>query len=245
MSRFARDLGLSPSRLSEVFSRRQGLSVEVAKRIAGRLELGDREAEQFCDLIEHEHARSAEKRELARLRLMHRREALELRSIALDKFQFISDWYHLAILELVETPFFREDPKWIAGALRISPAEAASAVDRLLRLELLVRDGEGRLAMKEKSVITADTNVSEAMRNFHGQILERAKAAMVTRPVRERSHAAAMLPLRHADLAVVQGKIKRFLTRLARESEPPKRSKDALFCLSVQFFELTEPSVRD
>jgi len=62
LNAFARDLGLAPSRLSEVFSEKQGLSREVATRISEKIGLNQDETETFCDLVEMEHARSAEKR---------------------------------------------------------------------------------------------------------------------------------------------------------------------------------------
>ncbi len=244
MSRFAKELGLSPSRLSEVFSRRQGLSLEVAKRISGVLGLQEQEAGFFCDLIEYEHARSQEKRELARIRLLKRRGDVEGQAIERDVFQMISDWYHVAILELVETRYFREDYQWIADSLGISLVEAGAAMERLIRLKMLVRDEKGRLRRWEKSYYSADKDVSEAMRNFHTQVMDRAKSAMVTRPVKESAYAAGMFPVRREDVPVVQGKIKRFLWRLSRDLESSLSSADAIYCMSMQFFEMTEPEFR-
>ena len=53
---FARDLRLSPSRLSEVLSGKQGLSRQAAKAITERLGWRGSEAERFIDLVESQHA---------------------------------------------------------------------------------------------------------------------------------------------------------------------------------------------
>ena len=68
---FARDLGLAPSRLCEIFHYKQGLSRDAAGRIADRLGYdGDRKS-YFLDLVTASHARNKKDRENAQNRLKH------------------------------------------------------------------------------------------------------------------------------------------------------------------------------
>lgn len=67
---FALDLGLSSSsRISEILNGKQGLSVEVAREIAGSLKFDIKETEVFCDLVELECSRSSVLRRVAEERL--------------------------------------------------------------------------------------------------------------------------------------------------------------------------------
>lgn len=62
---FARDLGISPSRLSEILRGKQGLSLRWAITIAENLHLSKEESEHFCNLVMSKHARSRMQREAA------------------------------------------------------------------------------------------------------------------------------------------------------------------------------------
>lgn len=108
---FARDLDLSPSRLSEILSRRYGLSRVAAQGIAKRIGLAKEECRRFLDLVESEHARSKVAREAAKDRLNSDSEQSQLQ---MDAFAIVSDWYHFAILELTCLKDFVSDNRWIA-----------------------------------------------------------------------------------------------------------------------------------
>src|SRR4051812_39991780 len=69
LRRFAGELRLSPSRLSEILNGKQGLSRESARGVAQNLGYTPGDTEMFCDLVECQHARGRLKRELARIRL--------------------------------------------------------------------------------------------------------------------------------------------------------------------------------
>ena len=52
-------------------------------------------------------------------------------SFSQDVFSYMSDWYHLAILELTFVKGFKSEAKWMSRRLGISEAEVKPAVDRL------------------------------------------------------------------------------------------------------------------
>lgn len=52
----------------------------------------------------------------------HRREAVtralsDPNQLSMDQFAIIADWYHFAILNLINTPGFKSDISWIAKRL--------------------------------------------------------------------------------------------------------------------------------
>ena len=99
---FARDLGMSPSRISEILSGKQGLSVQAGALIAKRLGFTDEEQAMFCDLVAASHARSLDARREAEIRLSKPKDrAPVFENMANDTFQFIAEWYHLALLQLM------------------------------------------------------------------------------------------------------------------------------------------------
>jgi uncharacterized protein (TIGR02147 family) len=139
---FARDLQMSPSRLSGVLTGKFGLSREAAELIAKRLGYSKDETTRFCDLVEARHARGKVKRDLARERISKTKGFYK--NVGLDGFKLISDWYHFAIMELSLVEGFKSDAKWIAKRLGISIHEVTAAIERLKRLDLVEDKKMGR-----------------------------------------------------------------------------------------------------
>lgn len=237
LNAFARDLGLSPSRLSEILNEKQGMSREVAARIAGLIGLRPDESERFCDMVDLEHARSAERRQLAKIRLEHREVDDSYWMLQNDVFQLMSDWYHFAIVQLVELPNFRHDGRWIARALRISRGEAEGAVARLLRLGVLQETKSGLQKTKD-FMATTDGVPSGAIRKFHAQVLDKALIALGEQTVENRNYSVNFLTIDKAKLPQAKEMMKRFRRRFVSEISSGTR-KESVYCLSQQLFELT------
>lgn len=100
----ARDLQMSPSRLSEALNGKAGISAASARKISERLGLGTQESQYFYLLVQKEHARCKH----VRVRAAEDIEAFSGLSkkarINVDQFQVVADWYHLAILEAFSLP---------------------------------------------------------------------------------------------------------------------------------------------
>lgn len=234
---FARDLKLAPSRLSEILSGKQGLSRSAAEGVAQALGYGQAESERFCDLVESLHARSRRNRETAKIRLKKHQTPTKANQLQLDAFKAISDWYHFAILELTNVEGFKSDHRWIAKYLGISEFEAQIAVDRLIRLNLLkLERGHWRLTNDQNNV--PDDIPADSKRNFHTQILLRAKEAYVLQAPEEREFGAEIISIDKRQLGEAKKALRDFQHRFCRKMEGDADKKDGLYCLSVQFFDL-------
>ena len=174
---FARDLGLSSSRVSEIINRKQGLSKDAAKKISKKLNFNKVEDEFFSDLVEAKNARSKSSREDAERRLEKKQIGKEQQLLREQAFRIISDWYHFAILELTMTDGFRSSTIWIAKRLGISVTEATEAVHRLKSLGLMVIE-EGRFIPTDNALITGDGIPSKSIRHFNQQVLQKSMIAI-------------------------------------------------------------------
>lgn len=233
---FARFLGLTPSRLSEIMNRRSGLSRELAEKMAKRLDFNKQEIEIFCDLVESEHARSPAKRQFAKLKLQ-KYVTPEYGQLQLDAFKAISDWYCFPILELTKLKTFKNNENWIAKALDITPTEAKAAIERLQRLNLLELK-DGKLVPTENFTATPNDIPSDAIKKAHQQLLEKAIASLFLQPIEKRDYSAVVMGIEPRRLPEAKALIKDFrrnFTRLLSESE----SNKDVYCLSMQFFNLT------
>lgn len=239
---FARDLKLAPSRLSEILAGKQGLSREAAVKVAQALGYGAGETERFCDLVESLHARSRRDRETARIRLKKHVVPTETYLLQVDAFKAISDWYHFAILELTYVDGFKSDAKWIARTLGISEFEVQLALERLVRLELLTWKG-AKLHLNHSVVFVPDDVPSSSKTSFHSQILLKAKEALHLQSVDEREFGSEIIAIDKSQLAEAKKAIRDFKHKFCN-AMGEAASKDALYCLAVQFFELGDRGTR-
>ncbi len=235
---FARDLRILPNRLSEVLSGKQGLSRDVAERVAGRLGYSALEKGYFCDLVDSRHARSPLKRQLATVRVEGARRGSESRMMAEEVFQVIADWHHFAILELTTLDGFRCDVRGITAALGLRKAQVTEAVERLMNLGLLTRS-RGKFKATSHTDFAPGGVPSEAIRRFHGQVLAKAQVALSTQPVAEREFMTSLVGMPAGKIALGKREIQDFVANFGAKV----RGNDApteLYALGVQFFRLTE-----
>lgn len=234
---FARDLKLSPASLSKVLSHQQGLSTLKAKQIASDLQLETREQSRFVDSVVATHSRSETDRKKAEIRLLQYQQETKP-EIEEGAFRVISDWYHLAIVELTRVEGFQPHATWIADTLGISEAEAQRAVERLLSLELLKWEGD-RLIDAQGFAATASDKQSEAIRNFHHQVLRKAIESIEGQSMENRDLSAIVLAFPKSEIPSVKKWIKTFRRNVDARITSSKKKPDSVYALAIQFFELS------
>ncbi len=243
---FARDLDISVSRLSEVMNRRNHLSAQSADQIAQRLDFDEDERAYFRDLVDAQTARTEAQREQAQIRLLKYRFADEETQVTMDQFKLIAEWYHFAILELFKTKHFACEPARIAEILELDADVAKEALARLVRLNF-VEETDGDYRLVRSRTFTDCKSRSQALRNFHERVLEKAAEALGTQVRKERVTLAAIGAVGKEAVAAMRVDInelaKTFATRHTKQEDA-----DHVYCLSVNFFRLdqkTEESSRE
>ncbi|SME97943.1 TIGR02147 family protein [Pseudobacteriovorax antillogorgiicola] len=239
---FARDLNLSPSRLSEILNHKQGVSRKAAEKIAKNLGFRETEVVHFCDLVSVKHARSIKERQDAHLRILKKQaeqEETKTFQLKLDAFKIISDWYHIGILELMNMKGFRSDPRWIARRLGVTPIQIELAIDRLIRVGLLRRNRDDELEAVENDGWIPGGVPSESIRKFHRQILQKAMEAIATQPVDQRYVQTHVLALNKEDVPEASKEIEKFQHRFCQRFQTPEQ-KDLVYCISMQLFKIAE-----
>ncbi len=236
---FARDLHLSPARLSEILRGKQGISIPVGLQMTKDLRLSEEERTYFLDLVESIHGRSALARDSARLRLAKYRKTAYAESHGDQTFHDISDWYYVAILELLRLPRSIAEASWIAKALGIQLEEAELALERLTVLGFLQSTPSGTTVAPDVHQRFVGTVHSESFQKFSRQILWKAIEAVDE----TRAHAmhSYMLALPASRLPQLLALIKESSNSLAETLDTDQGGeKDLVYCLTVQFFPVSE-----
>lgn len=164
--------------------------------------------------------------------------ALKVESVTLNQFRVISDWYHLAILELTFLKDFKPDPAWIGSKIGIPAEEARSAIERLLALGLLERSGK-TYKKSARHIGTVGDVPSQAVRNFHLQMIEKAKASIQEQSIDERHIAGTTFSISRTDVITVKREIEKFRNRLRKILD--HSAGEEVYQLEIQFFNLTHP----
>lgn len=232
---FARDLGISPQRLSHILNGNHGLSVKAAEEISKNLGMNQEETTLFCVLVQKKHARSKIVRTEADDKLKDIKATYQ--DLSLDHFRIIADWYHFAIMELTLVDGFKSDPRWIARSLDIKEIEAKLAIERLLKLEMLVKDKKGNLKLTGSFFADPRGVPSEALRNFHRQLLKKATDALDTQRLDERDVSSTILAIDKTLVPEAKADLKKFRENFDKKYSNSE-NKNKVYCLGIQFFNL-------
>ena len=231
---FARDLALTPSRLSEILHGKQGVSSQVGLQMARQLRCNEAETKYFLDLVESQNGRSRLLREAARLRLLRYRRPSFIELLGEDAYSLLNDWYNFAILELLRCGQSSRDANWFREQLDISLDQAKEALLRLERLGLTQVNSEGQVELVELNNRFIGSEQSETFQNFCRQILSKAMAAVD----QDRPHAmqTSMIAVAEKNLPELLDCMRESCNKLAEKLDVKAESKDVVYCFTAQFF---------
>jgi len=240
LRKFSMQLGINPGRLSLILRGKEGLSKVSAEKIAAALSLSKLEKEYFIQLVLSADSRSKKTRQKAKKLIQKKYKQRDYSEIELDTFSLISDWYHFAILELVNVKGFENSSQWVAKKLSITQAQASLAVERLCRMGMLNWQN-GKLTAAEPTTATPTDVPSQAIRKYQTELIKKSLIAIETQNVHERDITSTMISIKKESLVEAKQLIKEFRRNFARMIEKQDKA-DAVYSLNVQFINLTSSS---
>lgn len=233
---FARDIGLSPSRLSEVMHGKQNLSRRSAFRIAGNIGFRDPEKAYFCSLVAAQESSSPTLKNKALAELQVLRSRLTGYLLKDDIYKLIADWQHAALIAYHAICNKFDQPEKIAHYLGTSPEIIHTALTRLVRLGILKKSGK-TYELLDTFFQTAHEYPSAAVKKSHLQLLELAQRAVTKQRFEERSLDSLVLAVKKEDLDDAKKTIRAFVQDFDRRFSVAQDA-DAVYCLGVQLFAL-------
>lgn len=163
--------------------------------------------------------------------------------MSFDIFNIIADWHHIAILDLTQTEGFQSDPKWISSQLGISIIDAQSAIDRLLRVELLeIKQGQLKKTHLHLSNFKTGTT-SSAHKLLQKQIIEKALQAVDGVRQEEKDITSIFMAIDESKLPEARMMIQNFRRELCAFLETGKQTR--VYNLAVQLFPLSKTTITE
>jgi uncharacterized protein (TIGR02147 family) len=222
---FAKQLGINHSTLSQVLRSRRRLSGRDLEAVAKHMGLSEETIRVYV--------RNFQKKSIPLP------ESLRCYHFDLDTFQFLSVWYHYAILELIEVEGFKTDSRWIANTLGIAVEDVNIALQRLLRLGLLEMSGRDHWIDKSGDAEFHSTALNEAACNqMNQEIHELAIDAIKRIPSQHRVHRLAVVAVGSGKLPQLKMMADDFMNQL-RSLVSESDAKDDVYQVEISFFPVT------
>ncbi len=231
---FARNLGLSPGELSEVMRGKRKLGLKAALKISRAMGLNPAETKHLLQLAQIEKSREWN----IETRLTVEPAPMKTGSVDNDVFYLVSEWFYFAIVNLLDTKDFLWNSVWIAKRLGITRTQAKVAMERLLRIGL-VKKHNGRMTTDEEFILTTAGVPSEAIRNYHKQLLQKAIEAIDFQPVQERDVSGIGFACDAKDVDAIRNEILEFQEKLASKYRKGKNVGE-VYHLEMALFRLTQ-----
>jgi uncharacterized protein (TIGR02147 family) len=223
---FARMVDVSPAVLSRILSGKRKLTFNLATRIADALVLGPVERDTLYSFFLG--SSSEEKTEEEKVQ----------KELSIDCFNAMKEWYHYGITQLLYIESFKEDSKWIAKMLSITELEAKMAIERLLRLEILDRDENGKLYRTATHLSTTTDIASAGIRHFQKQILEKSIESLEKDDLLERDVTSITIAINEDQIAEAKLEIKKFRLKMSEFLSIGKKTR--VYNLGVHLIPLSK-----
>lgn len=223
---FARDLDMSPTSLSQLFSKKRNLSFANLEKAYLRLGFSTSEIVAASREIKAPFKSASDEYFCA---------------LSDDVFRYMSDWYYFAILSIAVSGRAKADPIWIAKKFNITKIQAQTAIDRLKRLKLLtVRGG---LLHPTKTRLRVPSNVpSVAARHLQHDHLHLAQISLETHPLDIRDMTSMTMLVTEDRIEQAKERIKKFRRKLSGYLEAGT-GKKRVYVLAVQLFPVSEGGI--
>lgn len=221
---FAMKAGLSSGAMSSILNGKRDLSKKIASKISQRLGLDNCEFDEFMSpFFKEDESERVVNFDHARLEM--------------EQYRIISQWQHLALLNLLNCHDYRASYEWMAQRLGISESLVKDSMERLLEVGLLkkVNNSFKRTSVKLK---TPDNIASRSLKAAHKQTLDLASKSLEEVDIDKRDFTAMTMAIDPSKMKYAKKRIREFLVGLSDELESGDQSE--VYKMAVQLFPLTQ-----
>ena len=159
-----------------------------------------------------------------------------------SQYNYFSNWYMLAIRELVSNADFKEDYDYISKRLRnkVSKKEIIESINDLINLGLLKRNEAGKIEQSENFINFTDTSMNYTVANaLHTQFLEKAKESLREDAYENRSASCVVIATDSENFQKIREEIKAFREQILNKYGTSNAKVDCVLNLGIQLNHIT------
>lgn len=232
---FARHLDIDHSTLSQIFSRKRGLSDKLAHKIASHMTLTHHDKQKFLTSVDTCFARAKKKKAAAAEKMTQITKFNDTVVVLQAPLNTINHWRYIAVYELVSNKRATTISQ-LVEILKLSIDQTSTIVSHLCELNILSY-AEGQLAATASSVQTLNDIPAEAIVKYHASIAEKAAHSVATHPVLEREFQNLVISFAKDQMPGAKQMIRDFMSEFSTKyyNENPNSE---VYSLAVNFFSL-------
>lgn len=239
---FSRMAGFrSPNFLKLVIDGERNISLQAIPSFAKAFKLTKTESDFFENLVLFNQAKIAEEKNRYYERISRSKSYHDAKPLEASQYAYFSNWYFVALRELVLLKNFKEDPRWINKKLktRTHPDEIKRALRILIELKLLYRDGEGRLRQTVEKISTSPEMGALAVLNFHREMLKKAQDSLENSRTSDRDISALTVAVSKKQFERIKERLQEIRREIHAISAEPGE-KESVYQINLQMFNLSE-----
>jgi uncharacterized protein (TIGR02147 family) len=237
---FCRRAGFKTSNvLKLVMEFKRNLSRTGIIKFTRALGLTKREGRYFETLVLYNQAKDPKEKSDYLSELLEMKRKAEVRLVGPEHYSVYSEWYTMAVREMVELPGYDGTDEWIAQ--RICPSMSAKdvreAIDALGRAGLLRKDRGGTWKAADAAITTPVEVHSREIAHFNREMIRLAIEASFRFPKEHREISGLTLRISKDGFAQIKQRIVEFKKELL-ETAIGDKNADRVYQFNVQFFPL-------
>ena len=224
---FAKSLNMSPGAVSEILRGQRQLGPKAVDKVAKAVGLNNSETKFLHELAMSQRVQFEERSgDQASTKLLEE-----------DVFSLVSEWYHFAILNLIDVEGFCWQAGWISNRLGITKIQASLAMELLEKLEIVTLKGDRVIA--DASHVTSTNEIpSQAIKNYHRQMLSKAAEALESQGIGERDVSGIGFAVDPRRIPKLKREIMAFQDEVLEKYSSGKKSE--VYFLEMALFRLTQ-----
>jgi uncharacterized protein (TIGR02147 family) len=225
-----------------VMAGRKNLTPESAVKVAGALRLNAKATEYFVNLVRFSRTSSLDEKERILKKVDGYRKKNSPGLLLPKDYDYLGEWLHAVVREVVEMDDFVEDPKSIAArfTVPVTPSEIRRSLDFLIGNGFVGRNEHGRLYKKEKTISTVDIPHNERLiliaKKYHLRIMELAGHALNEIPRELRSITSTTLSLSPSSYELALKRVENLRFELLELAAADQTRSDRVYELAVNLF---------
>ena len=227
-----------------IMNGKRNLSSSTVLGFARTLKLSEKETFHFENLVHYNQATTEKEKTLYFERINKNMKGKTSPAFELLKSQYnyFSQWYMVAIRELVSLDSFKEDYDFIAKKLRnkVAKKEIIEAINDLITLGLLGRDANGKLIQTDDLINFTDNSMNYTVVNaLHSQFLDKAKETLSEDAYTNRSASCVVLATDKENFDKIREEVKAFREHIMNKYATNNAKVDCVLNLGIQLNHIT------
>ncbi|MCX7725696.1 MAG: TIGR02147 family protein [Chitinispirillaceae bacterium] len=235
---FAEKAGLAASLLNDILSKRQNLTVSAMHKYAAAMELTPREIQYFEAMVGFTNAETNNEKNRFFNEMVRLRGRSAVKFLDVQQYEYFSKWYHPVIRELMVNFGLGDDAEAMSQVIvpYISPAKIRKAIKLLIELGLVYKGEDGSWHVTDKIISSEYEYESVFLRNYHLEMLERAKEALDRFKSDEREFQGVTLSTSKETFLRIKERLRSFTDELLNIAAAEKEKSEEVYQINLQMF---------